>query len=201
MTDHSKLDNCLFPESGILLRMIRAYWSKRRVVPPVLFRTNYMYYSIEIPHGVTAISLTYHPHHAKLQVLPVCLWMTDFSCVDNSTTCIQFRCIFTMCIHVHTMYMYLPFSKQYTHWYTCTCTFIIQYQVWMVLNDQSMGGLRLCRVYGYMCTCHYPVPFFGAHYLLTTFENFDWATQMEVSDILLTFFCVGNGDAIHVDRF
>ena len=35
---------------------------------PVLFRTNY--YSIEIPHGVTAISLTYHPHHAKLQVLP-----------------------------------------------------------------------------------------------------------------------------------
>ena len=57
-----------FPESGILLRTIRAYWSKRRVVPPVLFRTNY--YSIEIPHGVTAISLTYHPHHAKLQVLP-----------------------------------------------------------------------------------------------------------------------------------
>ena len=36
---------------------------------PVLFRTNY--YSIEIfSHGVTAISLTYHPHHAKLQVLP-----------------------------------------------------------------------------------------------------------------------------------
>ena len=52
----------------ILLRTIRAYWSKRRVVPPVLFRTNY--YSIEIPHGVTAIILTYHPHHAKLQVLP-----------------------------------------------------------------------------------------------------------------------------------
>ena len=41
---------------------------KRRVVHPVLFRTNY--YTIEIPHGVTAISLTYHPHHAKLQVLP-----------------------------------------------------------------------------------------------------------------------------------
>ena len=38
-------------------------------VPPVLFRINY--YSIEIPHGVTAISLTYHPHHAKLQVLPI----------------------------------------------------------------------------------------------------------------------------------
>ena len=56
------------PESGILLRTIGAYWLKRRVVPPVLFRTNY--YSIEIPHGVTAISLTYHPHHAKLQVLP-----------------------------------------------------------------------------------------------------------------------------------
>ena len=36
-------------------------------VPPVLFRTNY--YSIEILHGVTAIFLTYHPHHAKLQVL------------------------------------------------------------------------------------------------------------------------------------
>ena len=34
----------------------------------VLFRTNY--YSIEIPRVVTAISLTYHPHHAKLQVLP-----------------------------------------------------------------------------------------------------------------------------------
>ena len=50
------------------LRTIRAYWSKRRVVPPVLFRTNY--YSIEILHGVTAIILTYHPHHAKLQVLP-----------------------------------------------------------------------------------------------------------------------------------
>ena len=33
-----------------------------------LFRTNY--YSIEILHGVTAIILTYHPHHAKLQVLP-----------------------------------------------------------------------------------------------------------------------------------
>ena len=48
---------------------IRAYWSKRRVVPPVLFRTNY--YLIEILHGVTAISLTYHPHHAKLQVLPI----------------------------------------------------------------------------------------------------------------------------------
>ena len=45
-----------FPESGILLRTIRAYWSKRRVVPPVLFRTNY--YSIEILHGVTAIILT-----------------------------------------------------------------------------------------------------------------------------------------------
>ena len=58
-------------ESGILLRTIRAYWSKRRVVPPVLFRTNY--YSIEILHGVTAISLTYYPHHAKLQVLPVCV--------------------------------------------------------------------------------------------------------------------------------
>ena len=40
----------------ILLMSIRAYWSKRRVVPPVLFITNY--YSIEIPHGVTAISLT-----------------------------------------------------------------------------------------------------------------------------------------------
>ena len=53
-----------FPESGILLRTIRAYWSKRRGVPPVLFRTNY--YSIEILHGVTAIILTYHPHHAKL---------------------------------------------------------------------------------------------------------------------------------------
>ena len=52
----------------ILLRTIRAYWSKRRVVPPVLFRTNY--YSIEILHGVTAIILIYHPHHAKLQVLP-----------------------------------------------------------------------------------------------------------------------------------
>ena len=52
----------------VLLRTIRAYWSKRRVVPPVLFRTNY--YSIEILHGVTAIILTYHPHHAKLQVLP-----------------------------------------------------------------------------------------------------------------------------------
>ena len=38
-----------------------------QVVPPVLFRTNY--YSIEILHGVTAIILTYHPHHAKLQVL------------------------------------------------------------------------------------------------------------------------------------
>ena len=50
-----------FPESGILLRTIRAYWSKRRVVPPVLFRTNY--YSIEILHGVTAIILTYHYHH------------------------------------------------------------------------------------------------------------------------------------------
>ena len=37
------------------------------VLPPVLFRTNY--YSIEILHGVTAIILTYHPHHAKLQVL------------------------------------------------------------------------------------------------------------------------------------
>ena len=56
----------------ILLRTIRAYWSKCWVVPPVLFRTNY--YSIEIPHGVTAISLTYHPHHAKLQVLPTCNW-------------------------------------------------------------------------------------------------------------------------------
>ena len=54
--------------SLVLLRTIRAYWSKRRVVTPVLFRTNY--YSVEIPHGVTAISLTYHPHHAKLQVLP-----------------------------------------------------------------------------------------------------------------------------------
>ena len=52
----------------VLLRTIRAYWSKRRVVPPVLFRTNY--YSIEILHGVTAIILNYHPHHAKLQVLP-----------------------------------------------------------------------------------------------------------------------------------
>ena len=51
------------------LRTIRAYWSKRRVVPPVLFRTNY--YSIEILHGVTAIILTYHPHHAKLQVLHI----------------------------------------------------------------------------------------------------------------------------------
>ena len=51
-----------------IMRTIRAYWSKRRVVPPVLFRTNY--YSIEILHGVTAIILTYHPHHAKLQVLP-----------------------------------------------------------------------------------------------------------------------------------
>ena len=40
-----------------------------RDFPPVLFRTNY--YSIEIPHGVTAISLTYHPHHAKLQVLEI----------------------------------------------------------------------------------------------------------------------------------
>ena len=29
------------------------------------------YYSIEILHGVTAISLTYHLHHAKLQVLPM----------------------------------------------------------------------------------------------------------------------------------
>ena len=29
------------------------------------------YYSIEILHGVTAIILTYHPHHAKLQVLPI----------------------------------------------------------------------------------------------------------------------------------
>ena len=28
-------------------------------------------YSIEILHGVTAITLTYHPHHAKLQVLPI----------------------------------------------------------------------------------------------------------------------------------
>ena len=37
-----------------------------QLYPPVLFRINY--YSIEIPHGVTAISLTYHPHHAKLQV-------------------------------------------------------------------------------------------------------------------------------------
>ena len=36
---------------------------------PVLFRTNY--YSIEILHGVTAIILIYHPHHAKLQVLPI----------------------------------------------------------------------------------------------------------------------------------
>ena len=32
-------------------------------------RTNY--YSIEIPHGITAISLTYRPHHAKLQVWPI----------------------------------------------------------------------------------------------------------------------------------
>ena len=58
-------------QSGVLQQIswtIRAYWSKRRVVPPVLFRTNY--YSIEILHGVTAIILTYHPHHAKLQVLP-----------------------------------------------------------------------------------------------------------------------------------
>ena len=46
-----------FPESGILLRTIRAYWSKRWGVPPVLFRTNY--YSIEILHGVTAIIVTY----------------------------------------------------------------------------------------------------------------------------------------------
>ena len=30
-----------------------------------------IYYSIEILHGVTAIILTYHPHHAKLQVLPM----------------------------------------------------------------------------------------------------------------------------------
>ena len=37
--------------------------------PQFFFRTNY--YSIEIPHGVTAISLTYHPHHAKLQDLPI----------------------------------------------------------------------------------------------------------------------------------
>ena len=33
----------------------------------------YDYYSIEILHGVTAIILTYHPHHAKLQVLPIVL--------------------------------------------------------------------------------------------------------------------------------
>ena len=39
-----------------------------RVVPPVLFQN---WLPIEIPHGVTAISLTYHPHHAKLQVLTV----------------------------------------------------------------------------------------------------------------------------------
>ena len=37
--------------------------------PCHLFNDNY--YSIEILHGVTAISLTYHPHHAKLQVLPI----------------------------------------------------------------------------------------------------------------------------------
>ena len=52
-----------------ILRTIRAYWSKRWVAPPVLFRTNY--YSIESLHGVTAIILTYHPHHAKLQVWPM----------------------------------------------------------------------------------------------------------------------------------
>ena len=72
---------CIWNIILILLRTIRAYWSKRRVVPPVLFRTNY--YSIEILHGVTAIILTYHPHHAKLQVLPIILkinndcFMTD----------------------------------------------------------------------------------------------------------------------------
>ena len=38
-----------------------------KLYPQFFFRTNY--YSIEIPHGVTAISLTYHPHHAKLQDL------------------------------------------------------------------------------------------------------------------------------------
>ena len=63
-----------------LLRTIRAYWSKRRVVPPVLFRTNY--YSIEILHGVTAIILTYHPHHAKLQVLPIII-IIIIMCVAN----------------------------------------------------------------------------------------------------------------------
>ena len=44
-----------------LLRTIRAYWSKRRVVRPVLFRTTCTcnYYSIEILHGVTTIILTY----------------------------------------------------------------------------------------------------------------------------------------------
>ena len=60
----------------MLLRTIRAYCSKRRVVPPVLFRTNY--YSIEILHGVTAIILTYHPHHAKLQVLPIIIIIIFF---------------------------------------------------------------------------------------------------------------------------
>ena len=51
------------------------------IVPPVLFRTNY--YSIEIPHGVTAISLTYHPHHAKLQVLPVLCIVLFFNVLVN----------------------------------------------------------------------------------------------------------------------
>ena len=51
--------------TAILPRTIRAYWSKRRVVPPVLFRTNY--YSIEILHGVTAIILTYDSNVSQIK--------------------------------------------------------------------------------------------------------------------------------------
>ena len=50
----------------LLINVHLVYYKEE--IPPVLFRTNY--YSIEILHGVTAIILTYHPHHAKLQVLP-----------------------------------------------------------------------------------------------------------------------------------
>ena len=65
---HKTIAVCRYPDTLIvyLKRWVNQEWAE--LYPQFFFRTNY--YSIEILHGVTAISLTYHPHHAKLQVLP-----------------------------------------------------------------------------------------------------------------------------------
>ena len=73
--------------------------------------------TIEILHGVTAIILTYHPHHAKLQVLPNMIHVNSVNHQNNNTLEIQFNSIFV----VKNIYM-CKFEKQYNikqgHYFT-----------------------------------------------------------------------------------